>query len=77
MQAVSSYGYRNESLVERVPGLSALVRPLVAFYRAQAAKNALRAELNSLSDRDLDDIGVSRDDISAIVRGELVGRRDI
>jgi uncharacterized protein YjiS (DUF1127 family) len=50
---------------QRRPGLIARLRSNLAEYRAY---QALRAELSALSDRDLDDIGISRLSIDEIAR---------
>ncbi len=75
MQAVSSFGLRNESLFDRVVSASSLLQNVVAYFQAMAARNELRAELNALSDRELNDMGLSRVDIDAVAAGKWVARR--
>ncbi len=75
MQAVSSYGVRNEGLFDRVVVGSSLVQKLVAAVQQWSARRALEVELYGLSDRDLDDMGISRRDIPAVAKGEFVPRR--
>ena len=42
---------------------------MTAAFKTRRQKAMTRRELSALSDRDLDDIGITRGDIDAIVRG--------
>jgi uncharacterized protein YjiS (DUF1127 family) len=49
--------------------LSAAINGVFDAVVAWKDRRATRAALNSLSDRELDDIGITRADINSIVRG--------
>ena len=66
----SSLGKRSEPL--RPAAQQAVRRPsLLDRFRAWRAARAAEAELFAFSDRDLKDVGLSRQDIQAAVRGEV------
>jgi uncharacterized protein YjiS (DUF1127 family) len=48
--------------------LSGVMTALLAAYSTWADKRSTRLELNRLTDRELDDIGLSRGDIDRITR---------
>jgi len=53
--------------------LSPLAR-LLAIYRREAELSAAESDLKSLDDRLLADIGISRSEISAVLRGKATRR---
>ncbi len=55
--------------------ISELFTGLTTWYTKKKERQFLRDELNSFSDYELSDIGISRCDIEDIVAGTFVGRR--
>ncbi len=60
------------SLGKHVQQAAVRRQSLLERFRAWRATRAAEAELFALSDRDLKDIGLTRYDVSAAVRGEVV-----
>lgn len=57
--------------VARPGALRRILSSLSQGYEAHMSRRRTRLELSALSDRELDDIGISRADIASIASGKL------
>lgn len=78
-KTVEAHMLRAQAASELIGGVSSFIAKLfsapVNWLFKKTERQSLRDELNSFSDRELSDIGLSRSDIEDIVAGTYVSRR--